>query len=88
MCRWGGLWGGCCGGRLRCGGEFGEQGGEGPGSEGFAGPVEVVDAEVAEVFDVGAELVGRGGHEVILLGGDGWVRDPHLRIEMWGTRFV
>ncbi len=51
-------------------GEFGEKSGESFGGEGFALAVEIVDAHVAEVLDVCAELVGCGGHELIVKAGN------------------
>jgi hypothetical protein len=47
-------------------GELGEESGERFRGEGFTLAVEVVDAHVAEVLDVRAELVGCGGHELIV----------------------
>jgi hypothetical protein len=47
-------------------GELGEEGGESFGGERIALAVEIVDAHVAEILDVCAELVCCGGHEVIV----------------------
>jgi len=59
---------GACGyaglGLRRC--KLGKERSEGFRGEGFTPAVEVVDAHVAEIFDVRAELVCCGGHEVIV----------------------
>ena len=56
----------CCGYRRRGGSELGQEGREILCGERTGLAVEVVDAEVAEVIDVRAELVGCGGHESIV----------------------
>jgi len=59
---------GACGyaglGLRRC--KLGKEGSEGFRGEGFTPAVEVVDAHVAEILDVCAELVCCGGHKVIV----------------------
>jgi len=71
--------GGCHRGAGRCGlrggygelrrGELGEEGREGFWSERLTVAIEVVDAHVAEVLDVGTELLCRGVHESIVKAG-------------------
>jgi hypothetical protein len=62
-------------------GKLGEESGELFGGQGIALAVEVVNAHVAEVLDVGAELVRCGGHVVIVTAGDDAEAAPSRKAE-------